>query len=83
MINLTATIPQIKEELDYLECPITIEHALVHAVSAIESLPDDMDQLEHDLNLTHSIIKVLADEKAKAELLAVPSELKRTKNNAS
>jgi len=58
-INLDVSIKLLREELEYLECPITQEHALVHIVSAIESHPGDLDQVEHDLNIAHSILKVL------------------------
>lgn len=60
-INLNVSIEKLVEELNYLECPITQEHALVHVVAAIGLHPGDPNQVEHDLNIAHSILKVLVD----------------------
>lgn len=60
-INLNVPVAELVRELKYLVCPRSVEHALIHVVSAIESLESqDLEQVEHDLNIAHSILKVLS-----------------------
>jgi len=38
------------------ECPCTLEHALVHLKSALDSLPGDVDRVRHDIRVVQDIL---------------------------
>jgi hypothetical protein len=45
------------------ECPVTVEHALVHLRSARDSLKaHDHDQVDHDLGVASLILEILEEE---------------------
>ena len=53
MRDMYKTIPE--------ECPVTVEHALIHVNSALDDF-DDMDQMRHDLwTIKLILLKLLAD----------------------
>ncbi|KKN52645.1 hypothetical protein LCGC14_0610390 [marine sediment metagenome] len=57
--NFDASIPDLIQELKAIDCPVSLEHALVHMECAMEDYPYDLDQIAHDLGIAYSILKVL------------------------